>query len=265
MSTILTATRPVHYSIPGLLRLDLSAFRKVFVCGDIHGCFPLLDQALIEAGYNASHDALLSVGDLVDRGPHSAMARGFLARPNVWAVCGNHENMLVDAWLHPDDDVPVGNFINNGGRWFAALKPEDQLAIGQALCGLPIAIEAKTPGGRTIGIVHAAVPGDDWQNVRDLPAEIGIDANAHPSNRSDAQAAAEVMTWDRRGVQDAARFIQLGHDPAEFPPVANIDHVFHGHNILRRPMQAGNTTWLDTGAFHSGVITVVDADAAALP
>lgn len=264
MTATLAPGRAVHYSIPGLLHLDLSAFRKVFVCGDIHGCFPLLDQRLAEIGYIASRDALISVGDLADRGPHSELALGFLRRPNVWAVTGNHEQLLVDAWLHPDDDVACGNLIGNGGAWFARLTPDDRTAVGQAFSGLPIAIEAKTPGGRTIGIVHAAVPGDDWQNVRDLPDMIDIDANAHPSNRSEAQRMADLMTWDRRGVQEAVRFLQLGHDPAEYPAVENIDHVFHGHNILRAPLRAGNTTWLDTGAFHSGIITVVDADDPAL-
>lgn len=253
--------------IPGLLRLDLSTRRRVFVCGDIHGCFALLDARLAELSFDWTQDALISLGDLIDRGPDSIGALAFLQRPSVWAVRGNHEQMLLDAWANPESDAAARDLVTNGGDWFYNL-PEtagpdsiSQNGIGNAFAALPLAIEAKTPGGRTIGIVHAGVPGDNWRHIRELPAAVAFDPAVHWDNRTEPQAMAEHMVWDRRSIQDALRFAHLGHEPAEFPPVAGIDHVFHGHNIVRRPVRLGNTTWLDTGAFQSGIITVIDADA----
>lgn len=247
--------------IPGLLRLDLSTRRRVFVCGDIHGCFDLLDARLAELSFDWTQDALLSLGDLIDRGQQSPRALAFLQSPSVWAVRGNHEQMLLDAWADPENDAATRDFLANGGAWFHALTDSEQAALAGALATLPIAIEAKTPSGRTIGIVHAGVPMDNWRHVRELPATIQTDPRVHWDNRTGPHALADHMVWDRRGIQDALRFAGLGHEPADFPPVVGIDHVFHGHNIVRRPVRLGNTTWLDTGAFQSGIITVIDADA----
>jgi len=41
---------------------------KLYVVGDIHGCYDLLMSRLIEIGFNFENDLLVAVGDLVDRG-----------------------------------------------------------------------------------------------------------------------------------------------------------------------------------------------------
>ncbi len=42
-----------------------------YVCGDVHGCYDKLQEALDEIGFDPTKDRLFIVGDLVDRGPQS--------------------------------------------------------------------------------------------------------------------------------------------------------------------------------------------------
>lgn len=44
---------------------------RLFVVGDIHGCYDLLMQQLERVQFNFEKDLLIAVGDLVDSGPDS--------------------------------------------------------------------------------------------------------------------------------------------------------------------------------------------------
>ena len=52
-------------------RINGSAWRHILLMGDLHGCFNLLMSRLKELDFNPYEDLLLSVGDLIDRGPNS--------------------------------------------------------------------------------------------------------------------------------------------------------------------------------------------------
>lgn len=45
-----------------------SIFRRTIVCGDIHGCYEAL-QAFLNTLSFSPDDLLISVGDILDRGP----------------------------------------------------------------------------------------------------------------------------------------------------------------------------------------------------
>ncbi len=69
-------------------------FKRVVVVGDIHGCFMELQHLLTSVQF--SHDdILISVGDLVNRGPYPIQTlRFFRDTPNAYLVKGNHEVRL---------------------------------------------------------------------------------------------------------------------------------------------------------------------------
>ncbi len=78
---------------------------RTIAIGDIHGCSLALD-ALLEAIHPEPDDLLVTLGDYIDRGPHS---RGVLEklialgkRCQLLPLLGNHEEMLLgahaDAW-----------------------------------------------------------------------------------------------------------------------------------------------------------------------
>lgn len=68
---------------------------RTVVVGDIHGCYDELAE-LLDLVALRPDDLLVSVGDLVDRGPRPAeVVRLFRERPNSVAVMGNHERKHV--------------------------------------------------------------------------------------------------------------------------------------------------------------------------
>ncbi len=56
-------------------RIEAKNWRHVWVVGDIHGCFSMLMKRLRECRFDPQQDLLVSVGDLIDRGPDSWAAR----------------------------------------------------------------------------------------------------------------------------------------------------------------------------------------------
>ncbi len=65
--------------------------RETLIIGDIHGCRAELLE-LLDAAAVAEDVRLVSLGDMVDRGPDSGgVLELFRCRPGALAVCGNHE------------------------------------------------------------------------------------------------------------------------------------------------------------------------------
>ena len=47
---------------------NLNTNGRDFFVGDIHGCFYLLDEAMLRVGFDERGERRVSVGDLIDRG-----------------------------------------------------------------------------------------------------------------------------------------------------------------------------------------------------
>lgn len=64
---------------------------RTLVVGNIHGCWDEF-QALLDRAGLAADDAIISVGDMVNRGPESPRVLAFFRdTPNARAIMGNHE------------------------------------------------------------------------------------------------------------------------------------------------------------------------------
>lgn len=73
---------------------------QTLVIGDIHGCYDEFQALLDKAGLTEG-DAIISVGDCVDRGPDTpAVLRFFQEKPNALLIMGNHERKHVRADRH---------------------------------------------------------------------------------------------------------------------------------------------------------------------
>lgn len=68
-----------------------------YAIGDIQGCFRTFERLLERIDFDPSRDRLLLVGDLVNRGPHSAEVLRWAMRNerSVRAVLGNHDLHLI--------------------------------------------------------------------------------------------------------------------------------------------------------------------------
>ena len=89
---------------------------RTFAISDIHGNNELFRKSLKQIGFKKS-DKLILLGDLIDRGINS---KGVLdtvlllqeSGLDVECLMGNHEKMLVDAYLNPNN---LTQWLLNGG------------------------------------------------------------------------------------------------------------------------------------------------------
>jgi serine/threonine protein phosphatase 1 len=71
---------------------------KTLIIGDIQGCFAEFQDLLDKAGI-AESDAIIALGDLVDRGPASPQVLDFfMTQPTAQSLMGNHERKHVRAF-----------------------------------------------------------------------------------------------------------------------------------------------------------------------
>lgn len=218
---------PTHTFTRPILHLPRERFEqgRVLVVGDLHGCFDLLTQALSSIRFNPANDTLICVGDLVDRGPNSARCVQLLKEPYVFAIRGNHEDMLLQAQY---DKTMLINFVRNGGQWWFEESESAQQEILDLISELPIAIEADSPLG-PIGFVHAEVPlGMSWQefvnNVQDSDDHTIVTA---------LWGRQRITKNDEQGVDGIYRLF-VGHTPTY-------------------PRRLGNIYPVDTGAVYGAM------------
>ncbi|KAG6013585.1 hypothetical protein E4U54_006554 [Claviceps lovelessii] len=169
--------------------------RRLIVIGDIHGMNTELGHLLDAAQYDSSRDHVITLGDMVNKGPDS---RGVLARlmaMNASAVRGNHEDRLLLALDDYNSRAAPAQYAGGGGggddddyngdrsrviearkRNKKILKVAKTLTSDQVrwLSHLPVILEAKS---LQLYFVHAGlVPGvrldkqDPWvvMNMRSL-------------------------------------------------------------------------------------------------
>lgn len=97
---------------------------RTLIVGDIHGChaelLELCDRAALSEG-----DVLISVGDVVDRGPEPGAVIDLLrTRPNTIVLCGNHERKHVRGVFSYSQEVTraqLGARYADDVAWMATL------------------------------------------------------------------------------------------------------------------------------------------------
>src|SRR5207237_4336961 len=70
--------------------------QRHIILGDVHGCFEEMLELLEQMHFDPANDVLVSVGDIVDRGPMIRETVEYLfALPHFYMVLGNHEHKLL--------------------------------------------------------------------------------------------------------------------------------------------------------------------------
>ncbi|WCL55603.1 metallophosphoesterase [Gimibacter soli] len=203
---------------------------RLFVCGDLQGCYDELMAALDAAAFDRQCDQVLALGDLIDRGPKSFECLMLLHEPWFRSILGNHEDMMVRA-LNSDWDLPM--WRSNGGTWFEGLTPDQQervwWLVDDPLPRLPLGMTIVLPDGGKVGLIHGDPP-HDWLRAVD---------GSHPRNSA---------LWGR--TRSACQDQSL---------VQNVDLVLVGHTPGASVLQLGNVYYLDTGAgYPDGRLTLLE-------
>lgn len=164
----------------------------MIIVGDVHGCSREF-LALLEAlDYEPGPDMLVSVGDLVDKGPDSIRAAEMVfdavGDPTL-ASRGNHDEDALRAWRFWRDNKPIPNEKKHG--WVRDMSPE----LARKLARMPFSITLEAYGS---AIVHAGVLLNvplrqqrlvDLIKMRDVTVE---------SRKADAEAAAAAYTLAKK-------------------------------------------------------------------
>lgn len=201
-------------------RVEATRWRHVWVVGDIHGCFSLLMAKLRLCHFDPWQDLLVSVGDVIDRGPDSLRCLKLLRKRWIIAVRGNHEQMGLDALATGEQFL----WFMNGGSWFAQAEQPAATAALETCRQLAWILELRCQNGIHV-IAHADYPDDNyqWQKEVDL----------------------QRVLWDR------TRLMNKGNG------IRGADHFWFGHTPLRQRVDHENLHYIDTGAVFGGELTLV--------
>lgn len=243
-----------HKGLRLVKRLSANVDGRDFVVGDLHGCKKDLERLLQLVKFDRTVDRLISVGDLVDRGPQSLECLLLLKAPWFHAVMGNHEQLLLNyfrPWLEssgvPDPYGEAGlSLLINGGQW--AMFESDGERRPTAPLNSLLPLVAALPqvlvvgaGAERYNVVHAELvkPGKTgeaanvWTDADiDGLEEFGMEEEDYPAFRWSRKFMAN-QRWSRRP-----------------PTVAQgLSTTYCGHTVGAGVRRAFSHICLDTGAF----------------
>ncbi|MEE9302489.1 MAG: metallophosphoesterase [Thiotrichaceae bacterium] len=208
-----------------ILSLTSNLQGRDFIVGDIHGMFHVFDRLLEKVKFNPELDRVISVGDLIDRGPDSHRVLEYIDHPWFFSIMGNHEQMCLDA---ATDYSTYKNWVNrNGGAWWDSMDELKQQAIRKAFSTLPTVAEIATNNG-TIGVVHA-----------DISTRISWDR--FTKNIAEDKNLRHFAIWSRARYD---RYKAIGDNEK----IQGVKFVVVGHTPVTTCIDAGNVRFIDTGA-----------------
>lgn len=216
--------------------------KRCYAIGDVHGRLDLLTDlfARIEAHAGSEpvrETIIVLLGDLVDRGPNSRQVidyvRGYRG-PGVrlYSLMGNHEELMLRSL--EGDVAAFQSWLTNGGLPTIRSYGVDTFKIQ----GLSLQSFQQR--------FAAAVPLDHVAFLKSCPDSIGFGdylfahAGVRPGRPLEAQ-----LPRDLRWIREA--FLS-----------SHADHGFvvvHGHSQRTEIEIRPNRIGIDTGAYHSGVLT----------
>lgn len=207
-------------------RLDGNDWQHIWVVSDLHGCYDALMAALKARRFNPYADLLISVGDLIDRGPDSLRCLALLHEKWFRAVRGNHEQMALDALATNDFSL----WRLNGGSWFSRLESAQKEEAATALlacANLPLILEIRCTNGLNV-IAHADYPSSTYQWQKPV--------------------SSERVLWDRDRL--------MGFMVGKGQNIAGADHFWFGHTPLDKRYDFPPLHYIDTGAVFDGYLTL---------
>ncbi len=216
---------------------------RMYCIGDIHGRADLLgelhDKILADARDYEGERHILYLGDYIDRGAESKQVIDLLLDeplPGFESVFlkGNHEQAMLDFMEHPES---VAGWLGFGGR-------ETLASYGVGVSYFPLMKELP----ELARSLAAHLPDAHLAFLRDgLDCWRGGDYYFVHAGIRPGVALDEQHVEDQLWIRD-----DFLHSDADHGAV-----IVHGHTIVPEPELLPNRIGIDTGAFHSGVLTAL--------
>lgn len=213
--------------------LSANSRGRDFVIGDLHGSTALLREQMGKVAFNPAVDRILSVGDLIDRGPDSPGALALLDQPWFFAVCGNHDQALIDTTLYAQD--PAG-WMSMGGEWVLKHTLDERLDWALRLALLPHILVIGA-GRKRFQLVHGSAVDVAGNVLSD--AEIDEAALSDDIQPERLQWSRALTEYYRQTLGEAQRLPHVKHD---------LSLTFVGHTVITKPGMMLSHYFCDGGA-----------------
>ncbi|WP_229738692.1 metallophosphoesterase [Parapedobacter pyrenivorans] len=224
----------------------MQKYGRTFVIGDVHGAAKALEQCLERSGADLTNDRIIQLGDVADGyADVYACVEILLRAKHLIALKGNHDDWFLDfinTDFHP-------HYWNHGGPGTleSYLEKADKPGRWRA-----------TESGYKTALVSSDIPHAHRQFFMrqrhyyvDERNRCYVHGGFKPGVPLELQRPQDFY-WDRTLWENAQ-------------PVPEFHEVYLGHTPTinwetDQPMNAYNLWNLDTGAGHSGRLTIMDAD-----
>lgn len=165
--------------------------KRILVIGDVHGCITelhsLVEKATTQHNSGIPFAAIVIVGDLCNKGPHStAVIRHVRTQPNWFSIRGNNEDRALTYALTQWEENDTS--IKQKYKWIAygddPLSDEDV----EWMANLPYTITIPKT------MFKDYYTGDEDEDVKDLAEETNLDCRSSGITNEDADADNESRT-----------------------------------------------------------------------
>jgi serine/threonine protein phosphatase 1 len=246
-NAILFAQRHITMSsiskVKRCVRLARNVRGRDLVVGDLHGHRSLLERELDRLGFDPARDRVLSVGDLVDRGPESIGTLLLIEEPWFHAVLGNHELMLLNylgyysSRIHSRKSFPTG-----GGEWIneAMTKHRRLVArLADRVAALPLSIHVAA--AMPFNVMHGDLQpiGAGLSNLFRGETVCVHRADSATSSRSNF---GEALKSELLSLRFAQHNVQISN-----APVGDLPVTYVGHSPVRHITVHNSYVYIDQG------------------
>lgn len=217
---------------------------RAYAIGDIHGRLDLLERLLRGVEHDLQERPvrkalIVFLGDLVDRGPHSAQVIERLrnyrpGRARTVFLLGNHEEVLLR--ILDGDATPVPSWLRFGGAQCLDSYGVDPRSL------------AEVPAEQAVQMVQRAIPDSHKEFLASFvdTCRFGdylfVHAGIRPGIPIDQQQQSDL-----RWIRDPFLLDDTDHGMV----------VVHGHTIVDDVEERSNRIGIDTGAYRTGVLTAL--------
>ncbi len=224
-------------------RLPRNAKGRDLVVGDLHGHRSLLEQELDRLRFDPARDRVLSVGDLIDRGPESLATLALIEEPWFHAVLGNHELALLNyldyysSRIHSKKSFPTG-----AGEWINAAIDKDQAMVqrlANRLAALPLVMHVDD--ALPFNVVHGDLhPISSKQE--DLAREETVCVHKADAATSSRVNIGEALQSELLSLRFRQHSVQVSPTP-----VSDLAMTYAGHSPVRHVTVHNSYVYIDQG------------------
>ncbi len=225
------------------LRLPRNAKGRDLLVGDLHGHRSLLEQELERLRFDPARDRVLSVGDLIDRGPESLATLALIEEPWFHAVLGNHELALLNyldyysSRIHSRKAFPTG-----AGEWIIEAVDQDHALVqrlADRLAALPLVMQVDDtlPFNVVHGDLHPLCT-----RQQHLASEETVCVHKADAATSSRANIGEALRCELLSLRFRQHSVQISPTP-----VSELAITYAGHSPVRHVTVHNSYVYIDQG------------------